>query len=110
MLEDFAKNRIPDSYSRINAVLIYIKALLKQYYKSLNDYDLLLLKQTNDLQEELLRLIMNELNISVSFKEFKKIELLNEDQKLIFDTVIEYIKMNQLAVIFINGPADIIAF
>ncbi|CAG8475634.1 28660_t:CDS:2 [Gigaspora margarita] len=49
MQEDFARNGIPNSYPRINAVLLYIKALMKQHYKSLNNYDLPLLKQSNDL-------------------------------------------------------------
>ncbi|CAG8855136.1 38902_t:CDS:1, partial [Gigaspora margarita] len=89
----------------INAVLLNIKALLEQHYKSLNDYDLPPLKLPNNFQEELPRLITNELSIPVSDEDLRKIELLNEDQRLIFDTVIEHIKMNRPVVIFVDGPA-----
>lgn len=105
MSEDFARNGIPDSYPRINAVLLHVKSLLEQHYKSLNDYDLPLLKLPANLPNELLRLILNELNIPVSIEDLTKIELLNKDQNLVFNTVIEHIEMNLLAVIFIDGPA-----
>ncbi|CAG8459598.1 hypothetical protein C2G38_2201336 [Gigaspora rosea] len=108
MLKDFARNGIPNSYPRINAVLLHIKALLEQHYMSLKDYDLPPLKQPNDLQEELLRLIINELNIPVSVEDLKKIDLLNENQELVFNVVIEHLKTNRPAVIFVDRPADII--
>ncbi|CAG8815890.1 14191_t:CDS:2, partial [Gigaspora margarita] len=76
-----------------------------QHYKSLNDYVLLPLKLSTNLPNELLRLIINKLSISVSIKDLTKIELLNEDQKLVFNTVIEHIEMNLLVVIFIDRPA-----
>lgn len=105
MSEDFARNRIPNGYPRINAVLLQIKSLLEQHNKSLNDYDLLPLKLPANLPNELPRLIANELNIPVSVEDLTKIDLLNEDQKLVFNTIIKYIEMNLPAVIFVDGPA-----
>ncbi|CAG8695146.1 3887_t:CDS:2, partial [Racocetra fulgida] len=87
--ESQKKNGIPDGQLRINAVLLHIKHLLEQHHKCLNDFDLPTLILPYDLPNELPRLILNELNIPVSAEDLEKIRLLNEEQKLIFDTVME---------------------
>ncbi|CAG8652567.1 44771_t:CDS:2 [Gigaspora margarita] len=68
MSEDFAKHGIPNSNPRINAVLLYIKNILEQHYKSLNDYDLPSLTLPDNFSNGLPRLILNELNIIISLK------------------------------------------
>ncbi|CAG8464153.1 9527_t:CDS:2 [Racocetra fulgida] len=52
-----------------------------------------------------LKIILNELNIPITNEDLAKIELLNKKQKLVFNTIINYIEKNQPAVIFVNGPA-----
>ncbi|CAG8761013.1 6833_t:CDS:1, partial [Gigaspora margarita] len=99
MAEDFARSGIPNGYPQINAVLLHIKSLLEQHYKLFNDYNLSSLKLPTNLPNELLRLIINELSIPVSIEDLMKIELLNEDQKLVFNIVIEHIEMNLPVVI-----------
>ncbi|CAG8829002.1 24385_t:CDS:2, partial [Gigaspora margarita] len=95
--EDFAKHGIPNGHPQINA-----------HYKFLNNYDLPSLTLQDNFSNELPRLILNKLNIIISSKDLIKIELLNEQQKLIFDIVIKHIKENQPIVIFVDGPADMI--
>ncbi|CAG8530509.1 5100_t:CDS:2, partial [Cetraspora pellucida] len=106
MSEDFVRKGIPDNYLRVNAVLLQISNLLEQHHKSLNEYDLpLLISPDDNSLNELSRLILNELNIPITNDDLEKIELLNESQKVIFDTVINRIEKNQQAIIFVDGPA-----
>ncbi|CAG8736815.1 36573_t:CDS:2, partial [Racocetra persica] len=77
-----------------------------QHHKSLKEYDLPPLISPNNNWNELPKLILNELNIPINTDDLKKIELLNEDQKTIFNTVIDRIEKNQPAAIFVDGPAE----
>ncbi|CAG8692073.1 11688_t:CDS:1 [Gigaspora margarita] len=108
MSENFIKKEIPNNYLQTNAVLLEITQILKQHHKSLNNFDLLLLPSTIDNFNELPRLLINELNIPVTSEDLAKIEMLNEDQKLVFDVVMKYIEKNQSATIFVDGPAGTI--
>ncbi|CAG8638860.1 6621_t:CDS:2, partial [Dentiscutata heterogama] len=89
----------------ILGLLLHIKHLLEQHYKCLNDFDLPTLILLYDLPNELLRLILNELNIPISAEDLEKIRLLNKEQKLIFDTIMESIKKDKPIIIFVDGPA-----
>ncbi|CAG8468252.1 6416_t:CDS:2 [Cetraspora pellucida] len=105
MSEDFAKKGIPDNYLRINAVLLQIKHYLEYHDKSLSEYDLPpLISPDNNLNESS-KLLLNELNISITAEDLSNIELLNKNQKIVFNTIIEHIEKNQPATIFIDGPA-----
>ncbi|CAG8831015.1 16990_t:CDS:1, partial [Racocetra persica] len=73
--------------------------------RSLNEYDLPPLIIPDNNLNELPRLLLNELNISVTAEDLSNIELLNENQKIIFNTVIEHIEKNQPTTIFVDGPA-----
>lgn len=105
MSEDFAKKGIPENYLWTNAVLLQIKYLLEYHHRSLNEYDLPPLTLPDNDPYELPKLVLDELNITVTAEDLAKIESLNENQKLIFDTVIEYIEKNQPAAFFVDGPA-----
>ncbi|CAG8789078.1 9655_t:CDS:1, partial [Cetraspora pellucida] len=59
----------------------------------------------NNISNELPRLIINELNVTSSTEDLAKINLLNEHQRLIFNTVIKRIEKNQPTTIFVDGPA-----
>ncbi|CAG8607454.1 15231_t:CDS:2, partial [Racocetra fulgida] len=106
MSEDYAKKGISNNYLRINAVLLQIKHLLEQHHKSLNEYDLLPLTSSDNNPNELPKLLFSELNIPVTDEDLAKIELLNENQKLVYNIVIERIEKNQPATIFVDGSAE----
>lgn len=74
---------------------------MEQHHRSLNEYDLPALTLTNsDLQNELPKLIMNELNISTTTGDLAKTGL--------FNIVIDCIEKNKPNVIFVDGPAGIL--
>ncbi|CAG8767971.1 9389_t:CDS:1, partial [Racocetra fulgida] len=104
MSEDYAKKGIPNNYLQINAVLLQIKHLLEQHHKFLNKYDLPALTSSDNNLNELPKLLLSKLNILVTNKDLAKIEMLNENQKLVYNTVIERIEKNQPATIFVDGP------
>ncbi|CAG8596468.1 12965_t:CDS:1, partial [Cetraspora pellucida] len=109
MSEDFAKEGIPNNHLRVNAVLLQINNFLEQHHKTLIEYDLLLLILPSiSFLNEIPKIILNELNISITTEDLTKIELLNENQKQIFNTVINHIENNRSAVIFVDGPAGIL--
>ncbi|CAG8656393.1 17074_t:CDS:2 [Cetraspora pellucida] len=72
-----------------------------------NKYDLPPLTLSDNDLNELPKLLLNELNISITIKDLTKIKLLNENQKLVYDTIIECIEQNEPVTIFVDGPAGI---
>ncbi|CAG8579289.1 2646_t:CDS:2, partial [Scutellospora calospora] len=64
MSKDFAKKGIINEQLLINSILFQIKIILKQYHRKLK-----------------------ELNILVNDDDLRKIELLNENQRKIFDEI-----------------------
>ncbi|CAG8523625.1 1506_t:CDS:2 [Dentiscutata heterogama] len=66
MSEDFVRNGIPSGQCQINAVLLYIKSILEQHHRKLDEFDLPSLNNLSNEQyeEELPRLILEQLSFS----------------------------------------------
>ncbi|CAG8585931.1 3827_t:CDS:2, partial [Cetraspora pellucida] len=95
MSEDFAKKGITSEQLLINSVLLQVKILLEQHHRKLSEYDLSQLNlPENQIRKNLLKLLTEELNILVNDDDLRKIELLNENQRKIFDKIMDHIKKN----------------
>ncbi|CAG8838176.1 8937_t:CDS:2, partial [Gigaspora margarita] len=93
MAKDFIRKNIPRGQPYINAILKHIDSFLQQYDKNINNYDLP--KTTNIINEDLPKIILEELSIPVLFDDIEKIKSLNESQKKAFDFIIQKINENK---------------
>ncbi|CAG8458477.1 9527_t:CDS:2 [Cetraspora pellucida] len=79
-MQEVAQFQMPSELQQLFATILLFGEP-KYHNKSLSEYDLPLLISPNNNLNKSSKLLLNELNISITAKDLSNIELLNENQK-----------------------------
>ncbi|KAF7815403.1 uncharacterized protein G2W53_029372 [Senna tora] len=104
MMEDYPSTSNVNNVRSINRLLRGLDTLLSQYGKHIVNYDLPALIDDPEGNNDVPKCIEDELSIPVSDTDMQLIDLLNDDQKNAFKSIINAIEQGRNATFFVDGP------
>ncbi|KAF7839037.1 DNA helicase PIF1, ATP-dependent [Senna tora] len=106
MMEDYPSSSNVNNVRSINRLLQDLDTLLSQHGKHIANYDLPALIDDPKGNNDVPKCIEDELSIPVSDTNMQLIDLLNDDQKSAFKSIIDVIKQGRNATFFVDGPGS----
>ncbi|KAF7839557.1 DNA helicase PIF1, ATP-dependent [Senna tora] len=103
MMEDYPSSSNVNNVRSINRLLRDLDTLLSQHGKHIANYDLLALIDDPEGNNDVSKCIEDELSIPVSNTDMRLIDLLNNDQKSAFKSIIDAIEQGRNATFFVDG-------
>ncbi|KAF7814060.1 uncharacterized protein G2W53_028029 [Senna tora] len=104
MMEDHPSSSNVNNVRSINRLLRDLDTLLSQHGKHIANYDLPTLIDDPEGNNDVPKCIEDELSIPVSDTDMQLIDLLNDDQKNAFKSIIDAIEHGRNATFFVDGP------